>query len=288
VPTGLSGVIAIATNYEHCLALKSDGTVVAWGYSYDTRTTVPVGLSSVVAVAAGYSHSLALKSDGTVIAWGPANRVRRWYRLCWEEWWRWRPATRTTWCCAMRPTTGRRRSRPRRPASPANLGQSVTLTVNATAGTAGMNYQWFDNGTAITGATSSSYVVGEVTAASAGSYYATVSNLLGTATSGTAVLTVNTAPVVSATTGGRYVLNPGQNLTLTLASSIGSSATVQWRRNGRVITGATGRSYTITNATLPQAGYYQAVYNEGAGAAMSVAIFISVVPAATQVLAWGR
>jgi alpha-tubulin suppressor-like RCC1 family protein len=287
VPTGLSGVIAIATNYEHCLALKSDGTVVAWGYSYDTRTTVPVGLSSVVAVAAGYSHSLALKSDGTVIAWGASQSGQTVV-----------PsllggvvavAAGNSYNVVLRDASNDRA--PTITASPtsvaANLGQSVTLTVNATAGTAGMNYQWFDNGTAITGATSSSYVVGEVTAASAGSYYATVSNLLGTATSGTAVLTVNTAPVVSATTGGRYVLNPGQNLTLTLASSIGSSATVQWRRNGRVITGATGRSYTITNATLPQAGYYQAVYNEGAGAAMSVAIFISVVPAATQVLAWG-
>jgi len=66
----LSGVIAIAAGYEHNLALKSDGTVVAWGYNANGQTTIPSGLSDVIAIAAGYGHSLALKSDGTVVAWG--------------------------------------------------------------------------------------------------------------------------------------------------------------------------------------------------------------------------
>ncbi|SMB96533.1 Alpha-tubulin suppressor [Thermanaeromonas toyohensis ToBE] len=79
---GLSGVVAIAAALgSHSLALKSDGTVWAWGYNYygqlgDGTTTnryTPVqvqGLSNVVAIAAGGSYSLALKSDGTVCAWG--------------------------------------------------------------------------------------------------------------------------------------------------------------------------------------------------------------------------
>src|SRR5687767_3244865 len=49
----------------HSLALKQDGTVVAWG-----QTSVPAGLSNVVAVAAAADNSLALKSDGTVVGWG--------------------------------------------------------------------------------------------------------------------------------------------------------------------------------------------------------------------------
>lgn len=67
-PAGLSGVRSIAAGGNHSVVAKSDGTVVAWGLS--SMTTVPVGLAGVVSVAAGYSHSLALRGDGTVAAWG--------------------------------------------------------------------------------------------------------------------------------------------------------------------------------------------------------------------------
>jgi outer membrane protein assembly factor BamB len=70
VPTGLSGVIAIAAGGWHSLALKSDGTVVGWGDNANGQSTVPAGLSGVTAIAAGADHSLALKSNGTVLAWG--------------------------------------------------------------------------------------------------------------------------------------------------------------------------------------------------------------------------
>jgi alpha-tubulin suppressor-like RCC1 family protein len=65
-PAGLSNVVAIAARSFHNLALRGDGTVVAWG----DQTTIPAGLSNVVAIAAGGSHSLALSSDGTIAAWG--------------------------------------------------------------------------------------------------------------------------------------------------------------------------------------------------------------------------
>lgn len=82
--SGLTDVIAIATGgvgWGHSLAVKSDGTVWAWGdnrygqLGNDTmsRTTVPVqvpGLTGVTAVSAGGAHSLALTSEGKVWAWG--------------------------------------------------------------------------------------------------------------------------------------------------------------------------------------------------------------------------
>ena len=68
VPVGLSGVIAIAAADLHTVALTSDGTVVAWGIN--GTTSVPAGLSGVTAIAAGGKHTVALKSDGTVVAWG--------------------------------------------------------------------------------------------------------------------------------------------------------------------------------------------------------------------------
>ncbi|MFX8106636.1 hypothetical protein ABTK92_20235, partial [Acinetobacter baumannii] len=60
----------IACGYDHTLALRADGTVVAFGDTYAGATTVPAGLNGVVAVSAGSSTSFALKSDGTVVAWG--------------------------------------------------------------------------------------------------------------------------------------------------------------------------------------------------------------------------
>jgi hypothetical protein len=68
VPPSATNVMAIAAGYSYSLALKSDGTVIAWGQA--GYTNVPAGLSNVVAIAAGIGQSLALKSDGTLVAWG--------------------------------------------------------------------------------------------------------------------------------------------------------------------------------------------------------------------------
>jgi alpha-tubulin suppressor-like RCC1 family protein len=71
VPPGLSNVVAIAAAQVHSVALKSDGTVVAWGSTPDYGMCyVPAGLTGVVAVAASSRASVALKNDGTVVAWG--------------------------------------------------------------------------------------------------------------------------------------------------------------------------------------------------------------------------
>jgi len=68
--TGLANVVAIAAGGYQCLALKSDGSVVAWGDNSQDQCNVPPGLTNVVAVAGGGGHSLALGADGKVTAWG--------------------------------------------------------------------------------------------------------------------------------------------------------------------------------------------------------------------------
>jgi hypothetical protein len=72
VPSGLAGMTAIAAGFAHSLALKGDGTVLAWGCAAGNagQCDVPSGLAGVTAIAAGFAHSLALKGDGTVVAWG--------------------------------------------------------------------------------------------------------------------------------------------------------------------------------------------------------------------------
>jgi alpha-tubulin suppressor-like RCC1 family protein len=70
VPTGLKGIVAIDAGGYYSMALQSDGTVVAWGINTDGVTNVPIGLTNVVAITAGFEHAMALKSNGTVVAWG--------------------------------------------------------------------------------------------------------------------------------------------------------------------------------------------------------------------------
>lgn len=70
VPSGLDRVIAVAAGEYHTVALRSDGTVVAWGYDSAGQATVPEGMTDAIAIAAGFDFTLALKSDGTVVAWG--------------------------------------------------------------------------------------------------------------------------------------------------------------------------------------------------------------------------
>ncbi len=70
VPANATNVIALAAGDLHCIALRGDGTVVAWGDNYYGQTNIPVNLTNVVSIAAGSTHGLALKGDGTVTMWG--------------------------------------------------------------------------------------------------------------------------------------------------------------------------------------------------------------------------
>jgi alpha-tubulin suppressor-like RCC1 family protein len=69
VPSNLTNAIAIAAGY-HSLALKADGRVVAWGDNFYGQANVPASATNVVAIAAAYEHNIVLRSNGTVVAWG--------------------------------------------------------------------------------------------------------------------------------------------------------------------------------------------------------------------------
>ncbi|WP_147443465.1 RCC1 domain-containing protein [Corallococcus sicarius] len=79
--TILSGVKSVHATVDSSLALRTDGTVWAWGGNSEgvlgNGTTLAsatpvqvVGLTGVTALATGRNHVLALKSNGTVWAWG--------------------------------------------------------------------------------------------------------------------------------------------------------------------------------------------------------------------------
>ena len=54
----------------------TSGTVMAWGWNGYDQTTIPItAQSGVTAIAACGEHTVALKSDGSVVAWGPTESV---------------------------------------------------------------------------------------------------------------------------------------------------------------------------------------------------------------------
>ncbi|MHC4087399.1 MAG: RCC1 domain-containing protein [Planctomycetota bacterium] len=62
--------VAISAGGSHNVALKTDGTLVAWGDNTCGQcSSTPVG-NDFVAISAGDRHNLAMKSDGTLTAWG--------------------------------------------------------------------------------------------------------------------------------------------------------------------------------------------------------------------------
>lgn len=70
VPPNLINVVSIASGFQHCLAVRADGSVSEWGDVANWPTHVPADLYDAVSVAAGGSHSLAVRRNGSVIGWG--------------------------------------------------------------------------------------------------------------------------------------------------------------------------------------------------------------------------
>ena len=67
-PPGLSNVVAVAGTYQASFALRTDGSVAAWGSG--TATNIPASATNVVAIASpGIPVVYALRSDGSVVGW---------------------------------------------------------------------------------------------------------------------------------------------------------------------------------------------------------------------------
>lgn len=63
----------IAAGRNHSLAMRSNGTVVAWGHNVFCQCDVPLQLERVVNIFASDYSSMALKSNGSVVQWGFGN-----------------------------------------------------------------------------------------------------------------------------------------------------------------------------------------------------------------------
>ena len=153
------------------------------------------------------------------------------------------PATLTVTAAAVAPSIA---------TQPANmtvtLGQTATFSVSA-AGTSPFTYQWNKNGTAISGATSSSYTT-PVTVASDNNamFTVNVANSVSNVTSNTATLTVNIPPSITSQPVSKTVM-VGQSAAFSVVATGSGTLNYQWNKNGAAISGATLSAYTPPAAT---------------------------------------
>jgi len=150
-----------------------------------------------------------------------------------------------------------------------SVGQSATFTVDAW-GAPPLSYQWRFNGTDRPGATTSVLTIPSAQVSDQGSYSVVVTNLLGSATSGDAVLTVNVvgAPVIT-TQPQSQTVSVGQSATFTVDASGTPPLSYQWRFNGTDRPGATTSVLTIPSAQVSDQGSYSVVVANLGGSATS-------------------
>ncbi|MEO6583645.1 MAG: T9SS type A sorting domain-containing protein, partial [Ferruginibacter sp.] len=151
-------------------------------------------------------------------------------------------------------------------------GTNVSFSVIA-SGT-GLTYQWRKAAVNIAGATSATFTITGITAANAGSYDVVINGTCGTLTSNAATLTVNAVTTISTQPVSQTVC-AGSNVSFSVAAT-GTALTYQWRKATVNISGATSSAFTITGATISDAGSYDIVVNGTCGSVTSSTASLSV------------
>lgn len=137
-------------------------------------------------------------------------------------------------------------------------GQTATFSVVAT-GTSPLSYQWKKDGTAISGAVSSSFTTPTTTSSDNGAQFTVVvSNAGGSATSNPATLTVNSTTPPSVPTGLSATAASSSQINLTWNASTGSVAGYNVYRAGTKIGTSTTTSYQDSGLS-PSTSYTYAV-----------------------------
>lgn len=188
VPAGLSGVLAISAGPQTSFAIKNYGTVVAWGDNASGAVSVPNGLTNVLSVAAGQGFSVALRSDGTVVGWGDDSQGA----VSGGTGLKGISAISAGYshCLAIGPGP----FIVEQPAATTVVeGTNVTLAVSASS-LFPPSFQWRFNGLSIIGATNGNLALTNIPLSQAGNYSVVISNSSGSAvTSKSAKVTVNPA-----------------------------------------------------------------------------------------------
>ncbi len=155
-----------------------------------------------------------------------------------------------------------------------NINSSATFTVVASS-TLTISYQWYLNCVAISGATSASLTINPVTSSSAGVYYVTVSNSVGSVQSSNAVLVVNSSPIIIDQPESQTVDEYESTFFNVIAYS-SLPLTYQWYWNSNAIPNATQQKYLIYSAQESLEGTYYVIVSNSVGSTQSSNVTLTV------------
>ena len=119
-----------------------------------------------------------------------------------------------------------------------------------------------------------------VTFGTAGAQTVTATDTVTSSISGTSASTAVTVPGPAITQQpASQTVNVGANATFTVAANANSSPTFQWSFDGTPIAGATGASYTVSDAQPGEAGSYAVTLTNASGSSTSAAALLTVAAA---------
>jgi hypothetical protein len=155
-------------------------------------------------------------------------------------------------------------------------GSNATFSVSAT-GTGALTYQWKKNGNIITGATSSTLNLSNVSASDAANYTVDVTGVCGTITSASAALGVNPITVITSqpVSATQCV---GTQATFTVTATGSGILSFQWKKNGVNIVGANSSSLILNNISATDAADYTVDVVGACGTLASAAAVLVVNP----------
>jgi kumamolisin len=163
-------------------------------------------------------------------------------------------------------------SQVRAPGGEINAGAPVTMSVTAQILS---TYQWYLNGAAIDGATSSSYSIAEAGVTDSGVYTVVISNSVGTSTYSLGTLAVMGPPTILTQPASKTTA-AGAATMLHVAVVGAPTLSYQWYFNGTQIPQATSATLTIAETTPENSGSYTVVVSNPGGSVTSADAVLAV------------
>jgi len=177
-------------------------------------------------------------------------------------------------------------ARPTITSQPANAGVLAGSTATFSVGVGGsapFGYQWYFNTTTnftattpVSGGTNAALAVTNAQTANVGFYQVVVTNLLGSATSAPAALTIQSSAPLIQTNPVSATIFSGETNTFSVVAIGSAPLLYQWYFNSNVVLGATNSTFTINGAQPANSGTYRVTVTNGLGSVTSAPVVLTV------------